>query len=201
MASAASQISLGLCQAYQAAVGGYACEVNFANQPGAPAGPAAPPIDPAVIARAALLRLPIPEPVAHIGPDPANNEWNMTAVGYPMWLWTDDTLVHTSTITEQGITLTLTARRTTTRFDTGDGNIVYCGTTTPWNRNSIPGQPSPTCGHTYMQPSLPETYALTATTHWTVTWEALGQTGTLPFQRTGPAAAVPVGELHAVRTR
>jgi hypothetical protein len=42
---------------------------------------------------------------------------------------------------------------------------------------------------------------VTATTVWNVEWAALGQSGTLPFERTGAATELPVGELHAVRTR
>jgi hypothetical protein len=139
-------------------------------------------------------------PEAQIGPPPSVNEWNMAAVGYPLWFWTSDTDTHATTITEQGITLTLTATRRTTRFDLGDGTTLFCGTTTPWGPHIEPGAESPTCGHRYEEPSLPGTYAVTATTVWDVTWSALGQTGTLDFERTGPAVQLPVGELHALRT-
>ncbi|WP_432559967.1 hypothetical protein [Granulicoccus sp. GXG6511] len=123
----------------------------------------------------------------------------MAAVGYPLWLWTDDEDTHTATITEQGITLTMTATRRTTTFDLGDGTRIHCGTTTPWTTSVEPGAESPTCGHRYEHPSLPGTYAVTATTVWDITWAALGQTGTLDFERTGPALDLPVGELHALR--
>lgn len=167
----------------------------------APGAPAAPAIDPGVLAREALLQLPIPMPEAHVGPPPSINEWNMVAVGYPLWLWTDDTDTHTTTVTEQGITLTLTASRRTTRFDLGDGTRIFCGTTTPWHHGVEPGTPSPTCGHAYQQPSPPgDPYAVTATTVWDITWTALGQSGTLDLERTGPTTPLEVGELHALRT-
>ncbi|MDO5681618.1 MAG: hypothetical protein Q4G46_02150 [Propionibacteriaceae bacterium] len=163
---------------------------------------AVPAVNPVVIARAAALRLPIPLPEAQVGPPPHVNEWNMVAVGYPLWLWTDGPDTHTATITQQGITLTLSATRRTTRFDLGDGTRVFCGRTTSWHPGVEPGAPSPTCGHVYKKPSPPgSTFAVTATTVWDITWTALGATGTLELERTGPPTNLPVGELHALRTR
>lgn len=198
-----------------ATAGADACERGIASgrgltyplEPGGaaarvPAAAGVPAIDPVVIVRSALARLPIPMPEAKIGPDPSLNEWNMAAVGYPLWLWVDGTEQYSTIITEDGITLTLTANRQSTRFSTGDGNTKTCGAMTPWTENVEPGTPSPTCGHLYEKPSLPGgTYGVTATTVWNVEWTALGQSGTLPFERTGPATELPVGELHAVRLR
>lgn len=158
--------------------------------------------DPEVVARQAMLRLPIPLPEAKIGPPPEINEWNMAAVGYPLWLWVEGPDIHTATITERGITLTMTARRVTTRFDLGDGTVIACGMTPVWYFEVEPGTPSPGCGHRYRQPAPQgETYPVVATTVWRVTWTALGRSGTLPLERTGPAYRLPVGELHALRTR
>lgn len=167
----------------------------------APGAPAAPPVDPVVLARSAVAQLPIPMPQTQIGPDPNVNEWNMMAVGYPLWLWVDGSDQLATTVTEQGITLNLLARRTSTRFDMGDGNQQQCAYTPQWHQGVAPGTPSPGCGHVYEQPSLPQgNYRVTATTVWTVEWSALGESGTLPFERTGPSTDLPVGELVAVRT-
>lgn len=177
--------------------------VNGAGGAGAGGG-AAPvvQVDPAVAARAAVARLNIPMPVAQVGPNPTVNEWNMAAVGYPLWLWIDGPATHRVTVTEQGITITLVATRRTTGFNMGDGTTHWCGAMPPWTPAVAPGQPSPSCGHVYQQPSLPGgTYAVTATTRWDVQWAALGQSGTIPFERTGPATQLPVGEVVAVRTR
>ena len=43
-------------------------------------------------ARQAILRMNLPLPTPHIGPDPTTNEWNMAVVGYPLW-WTVPALV------------------------------------------------------------------------------------------------------------
>lgn len=162
---------------------------------------AAPVVDPAVAARSAAARLPIPMPYAKIGPDPNINEWKMTAVGYPLWLWVEGSDQLETTVTEQGITLNLRASRISTRFDMGDGNQKMCAYTPRWHAGVEPGTPSPGCGHVYQQPSLPKgNYSVTATTVWEVDWAALGETGTVAFERTGPPTELPVGELVAVRT-
>lgn len=173
-----------------------------------PAGPGAagvagvPVVDPVVVARHAVLRLSIPVPEVQVGPPPEVNEWKMAAVGYPLWFWVEGVDRHAATVTEQGITVGLQARRVTTRVDTGDGNWMYCGMTPAWYAAVEPGTPSPGCGYRYQLPSLPEgSYEVTATTVWQVEWTALGQTGTLDLERTGPAYQLPVGELHALRIR
>lgn len=206
-AAAAAQAEFDACIARNATapiatICGFIPDALPGGAAAAAAGPGVPPVDPAVVARVAVARLPIPMPEAKVGPDPSVNEWNMAAVGYPLWFWTEGPDEYATTVTEQGITLSLTAHRQTTRFDTGDGDRILCGTSTPWNPGIEPGAPSPTCGHVYERPSLPNgTFAVTATTVWNVEWAALGQSGTIPFERTGPVTPLPVGELHAVRTR
>lgn len=85
-----------------------------------------PPPDPRVVAREAVARMRLPEATAHVGPDPYANEWRMTAVGYPQWLWTDSPVGQQVSVTEQGITIELDARRTSTTFDLGDGTKKTC---------------------------------------------------------------------------
>ena len=175
-------------------------------QPAAPSGPgpapaAPPPPDPREVARRAVLQLEIPAPNANIGPDPKVNEWKMAVVGYPLWLWTTGPDRIDRTVTEQGITLNLSARRVTTKFDLGDGTVKFCGMTTPYHPGVQPGTESPSCGHRYQEPSLPKgKYSVAATTRWEISWSALGQSGVLPLERQGPVTQLPVGELVSVRT-
>lgn len=167
----------------------------------APAGAPPPPPDPREVARRAVLQLEIPAPDARIGPDPTVNEWKMAVVGYPLWLWVSGPDRIDRTVTEQGITLNLTARRATTKFDLGDGTVKFCGVTTPYHSAVPPGAESPSCGHRYQRPSLPGgRFAVSATTRWEVSWSALGQSGVLPLERRGPVTQLPVGELVSVRT-
>lgn len=117
-----------------------------------------------------------------IGPDPTWNEWNALAIGYPIWYWTNDTPQHT-TLTQDGITITIHATPTHTTINPGDNTPdLTCTTTTPYDRDhTTPGTPSPDCGHTY---TTTGTMTITATTHWTITWTAAQQTGTLTTTRT-----------------
>ncbi|OYO19286.1 hypothetical protein CGZ93_12950 [Enemella dayhoffiae] len=154
-----------------------------------------------MVAQRAVLQLRVPAPVARVGPDPSVNEWKMAVVGYPLWLWAEGQDRYDATVTEQGITLMLSARRTSTRFDLGDGTVKFCGWTTPYHSGVAPAAPSPSCGHRYLRPSPKGgSYAVSATTFWEVTWSGLGQTGTLPLERVGPTMRLPVGELVSVRT-
>ena len=165
----------------------------------APAAP--PPPDPREVARRAVLQLEIPAPTTQIGPEPNVNEWKMAVVGYPLWLWTTGPDRIDRTVTEQGITLNLSARRVTTKFDLGDGTVKFCGVTTPYHQGVQPAAESPSCGHRYQKPSLPKgKYAVSASTRWEISWSALGQSGVLPFERQGPVTQLPVGELVSVRT-
>ena len=77
------------------------------------------------IARSLVVRLQLPDPTPQFGPDPADNEWNMAAVGYPLWLWTNGPRTVTSTTSESGMSFTLRARYRFTTFTLGDGHIPH----------------------------------------------------------------------------
>jgi hypothetical protein len=60
----------------------------------------------------------------------------------------------------------------------GDGATVTCsGPGTPY-ADSYGKKSSPTCGHTYTRQG---TYTVRATSYWTVRWNGLGQSGTIPL--------------------
>ena len=153
------------------------------------------------VVRSLASRLDLPEPTPLVGPDPSVNEWNRSFVGLPIWLWTAGEPTLHSTVTGYGITITMNAQRGTTTFTMGDGNKVTCTRMTPYTKATKPGAASPTCGHTYTWPSLPDgNYTITATSHWTITWTALGYNGTIPLTRTAQRD-LPVGELHSLNTK
>ena len=114
----------------------------------APAAPALSPQEVAYIATA-RLRLSAPEPV--IGPSPDLNEWQMAAVGYPLWLWVDgntDPAPVSDSVADIGVSLD--ARLVSVTFDMGDGHKARCSdVTTRWTRAVRPGEKSPTCGFSY----------------------------------------------------
>ncbi|MFV0452120.1 MAG: hypothetical protein ACK5LS_07735, partial [Propioniciclava sp.] len=153
------------------------------------------------VAREAVLTLAVPDPEIMVGPDPSVNKWNMAVVGFPLWVWTESDDTVSASVTEQGITIELTAVRDKIVFDFGDGTTTTCREMTAYSRTRAGyelGDPSPTCGHMYEYPSLPDgDYTVTATASWTVQWSALGFSGTL----TGESVAtrdIPVGELQAI---
>jgi hypothetical protein len=145
------------------------------------------------------VALRLPDPTPRFGPDPSVNEWKMLAVGYPIWLWTDKPTTLEATATHDGLTMTLTAERTSTSFDLGDGHHLTCTRTTEYPaRPDRYGTPSPACGYTYQKRSRPgHDYTVTATTHWQITWTTAGRTGTLTTTHTG-RRTLPIGELQAL---
>ena len=151
-------------------------------------------VDPGVLAAQAAARLSVPAPAITISPHPSDNQWQVSAVGLPLWVWADDPGPVTSTVTEQGINIVMQASRGTVTFDWGDGTSSVCNQMRPRPTNLDPLTPSPDCGHTYLRRG---DYTITATAGWAVTWQALGQSGTLPLS-TRATSAIPVREFQSL---
>ncbi len=150
------------------------------------------------LARRIVVRLQLPKPTPQFGPDPSVNEWDMAAVGYPLWLWTEGPRTVSSSESAYGLTFTLTARYRSTSFNMGDGSTVRCTRTTVYRRSTPPGTKSPTCGYAYLEAARGDgTYTVTATTHWDIDWSVAGFSGTLPGTHRG-GRELPVGELQAI---
>lgn len=149
------------------------------------------------LARHLVVRLQLPKPTPQFGPDPSDNEWNMIAVGYPLWLWTDGPTTVTATESAYGYTFTLRAHYRSTTFELGDGTTTRCTDTTRYRRTTKPGTASPTCGHTYLEAARDGTYTVSATTHWDVDWSVAGFSGTLPGTHSA-SRELRVGELQAI---
>ncbi|MDN5571229.1 MAG: hypothetical protein L0G22_08255 [Propionibacteriaceae bacterium] len=172
-----------------------------------PADPAAPvasqPVAPPAavvrsLAREAVLTMELPSPEVRVGPDPSVNEWDMAVVGYPLWLWTETAASVEASTTQYGITIVMSAVRDRVVFDMGDGNTMTCRGMSRLPGGTKAGTPSPDCGYAYSWPSLPEgDYTVTATSQWSVTWSALGYSGTVPVE-VSATRELPVGELQAV---
>ncbi|MEL4505504.1 MULTISPECIES: hypothetical protein [unclassified Luteococcus] len=139
----------------------------------------------------------LPEPSIKIGPEPEVNEWKMIAVGQPVWLWTADAKDIDASKTEQGIAVKLVATPASTTIDLGDGKTITCKTSTPRPADAKPMDKSPDCGHTWLKAG---NHTVTASTNWEIQWSALGQSGTLPMERSA-SRTVEVGELASVVVR
>lgn len=159
------------------------------------------PVDVGSVARRAALSLELPAVGPKVGPDPSVNEWNMAVVGHPLWLWVDSSRSVSSSVTEQGIRVSLSARLDRVVFDMGDGGSVSCSRFESYQRSVKPGTPSPSCGYVYQQASLPKgSYRVEATAYWVVSWSALGRSGVVDVPVSG-GRDLPVGELQAVIVR
>lgn len=159
--------------------------------PGQPAAAAPPPPDPYVLAQSAVARIQLPAANPSVAPDPSKNEWNMLAVGLPVWFTADQRQTIDASTTQQGIAISLVASRSTTTFDLGDGTTITCTSMTPRPEDAPAMAKSPDCGHTYLKAG---TYTVRATVQWDIGWSALGQSGTIPMERSD-VIQLEVGEL------
>ena len=177
-------------------------------EPGEPPAPPPPPV--VTIARQAVASLTLPEVNPIVQPDPQWNEWKAYVLGDGLWIWTESPNKLHTTVTQQGITIEITAVRDNIVFDMGDGKQVTCTHTTkyqPLPDDHFGPWDSPDCGYTYRKlpktknPSYPQDwcreYTMTATAHWTITWSALDATGKIPMTRT-QTKRLPIIELQSV---
>lgn len=193
---------------------GVTCEVNteicqgkptMDGPPAAGAGPGAagqPDVTPHQAAQAAIAKLQFTSAGPGAGPTRADNDLPFDApVGYPVWLWADGGTTTDRSVSDSvgGMGVQIAVRFDQMEWNPGDGSgTITCGTGTPWVKGaSAPAAKSPTCGYVYQEMGR---YTLTASTHWTVTWTAGGQTGTVPVEMS-QERAFDVGELQTVLTR
>ena len=66
--------------------------------------------------RGAVAKLKLPDGTPVIAPDPMKNEWHMLAVNYPIWLSTNADASMSANVTRDGIRISMTATRGTTKF-------------------------------------------------------------------------------------
>ena len=152
-------------------------------------------VAPVVLARQAAATLELPTQTVRVGPNPSANQWNMLAVGYPLWLWREGAGTISESVSLGGASLSMTATYRSTTYDMGDGKKVTCTVSTPWVAAAqTPGTPSPTCGHSY---SRPGTYTITGTHTWDLAWSGMGQSGSFPLTNVS-STTIEVGELASI---
>ncbi|GAA1885685.1 hypothetical protein [Asanoa iriomotensis] len=166
-----------------------------------PPGFAAPP-DPAELAARALAQLDLLPPEVGIAPDPAVGPG---LVGLPIWLWVpadgnpgDNVSTWgplTASESERGVTVNLTATVGKIVWDMGNDETVTC--TNPGTPYVRQGGKSPTCGFDGYRAA--GTFSVQATTTWSVTWDAGGETGTIDgVTRESEPAQIQIDELQVV---
>ncbi|WP_432167971.1 ATP/GTP-binding protein [Streptomyces sp. bgisy031] len=143
-----------------------------------PAGqPAAPQIDPEVLAHRAVDSMKL------LGPEIANpRAAGKYVVGMPTWMWVDESPTtfgpNTATATAGGVTVTATAKVSSIRWNMGDGTEPEtCDGPGTKYQASMGKAKSPDCGHVYEQASSTSKggkFHGTATATWTIAWQVTG---------------------------
>lgn len=132
----------------------------------------------------------VPEP----GPD------RLGLVGLPTWMWAANpgptTLgPQTRSLGAGGVSVTLTAQVTSTRWEMGDGGVVTCrGAGTPYE-DRYGAIDSPTCGYRYAEQG---TYTVRALTNWSAVWRSnTGEDGVFTWQVVS-STEINMGEAQAL---
>lgn len=178
---------------------------RFVILPPRQAGRGAPPDPlptPGELAQEAVQQTPLPLPTAEMSPAPPIRQ----LVNLPVFLWIDSAqwVPQTASASAGGVTSTVTATPSRVVWDMGDGESVTCDAPgTPY----VPGvaddlQPSD-CQHTYRRSSARaanETFTVTTTMEWGVTWVAVGAPGggNLGTARRSSTTAVQVAEIQTL---
>ena len=178
----------------------------------APFNSPGPVADPATLAREAFNKIPFPTPVPHLGPD------TLLAVNRWLYLSVDDPGVLSASAAVPTLSVTATARLSSTRWSMGELTAPDSGVRVPAftcrGAGTKPGPAAtvsvaephdPGCAYWYRLRSLPErtagagTWPVTVSTTWTVDWSATnGMSGTATRTQTSPPLNVSVGEWRTV---
>lgn len=156
-----------------------------------------PPPDPRELAQQAISQMGLRHIGVGMAPPPGAG--NVGVIGLPTWMWVADpgpqtTGPQTQSASLRGFTVTATATLADITWSMGDGTTVVChGAGTPYDP-SYGARPSPDCGHTYTKSG---DYTVTATSHWTVAWEGIGENGVIPLTFT-TSTTVTEAELQAI---
>ncbi|WP_052665145.1 hypothetical protein [Nitriliruptor alkaliphilus] len=157
----------------------------------------------------ATLDLPSPR-LRHLY-DSAPDGQVLGVVGAESWWWTDVSEPVTARAEDGPLWVEVTAQPQGLEVDPGDGSpSLTCptgGTRYDFGRSYYDQVGGSDCFHVYERTSAAqpdETYTVTATVRWTLTWVAggpLAGAGTLPADTTIETVALPVGEIQSVVSR
>ncbi len=133
----------------------------------------------------------------------------------PVWLWIQDPGALSITVTVPGLSVTATAKITSTEWAPGEpynnpdqhGSLVSSFTCQGLGTQPPSAQPTsgtPPCGYTYIWKSTADRtngsgrWPLTVTAHWTVTWTATNGAGGALALQSANTVGVHVGEYRTV---
>jgi hypothetical protein len=167
-------------------------------------GAAAPPPDPAVLARRALERMVLTVPDVHLAPAPPAK----TYVGLETWLWlpAQQWAALTESVTAGGTTVTVTAEPRRVVWEMGAGSTVCYDPGRVWVIGQMSESSTTSCQYTYEQVSdfQPDQRFQVAATivfraDWTCSGDCLADSGSLGEVEGLPGrSAIRVGERQSV---
>jgi hypothetical protein len=157
-------------------------------------------VDPRVLAERAAAALNLPDPAMRTSPEHDH------VVQLASWLWipADQWHPHHVSATAGPVTSTVTATPTRITWDMGNGDQVACdGPGTPYRHTHASDPDASDCAYTYRHSSAGqpgETYQITATIDWDLTWTATGAAGggSLGTTSTSTTQPVRVTEIQAL---
>ena len=162
-----------------------------------------------MLARVAVERMDLHAPDIGLWPEPLEElPTGHNYVGWHNWMWIRDPGPTTwgpitKTVTEAGYAITATAAVTKVTWEMGNGDTKVCDKGMEhlaWQKDD---KPSPTCGYVYHQRG---DYTITATAHWVIVWNGLGQQGTIEMDLSSQvhtsvieafAVNIPNGRRHS----
>ncbi len=155
-----------------------------------------PVISPEQAAQQVIAKLKFTAADPQAGPNRDHHDFPFdTAVGYPVWLWTTGGTGSDSVTESVGpLEVSISIKVDRVIWNLGDGATLRCDKGTKWRRGTTAGMKSPTCGHVYKAPGR---YTIEATSQWTITWSAGGESGTMPYSITADRP-FEVGEIHVL---
>lgn len=166
-----------------------------------PTGPAAPPVNPAVLGRQALSRLTLPLPTIEMAPPTDRDQ----LVNVSSWLWVASAVWRSMSATAAAgpVSATATAAPAEVVWSMGDGHTVTCrGPGVPYDSSNTSA--TTYCSYTWTTSSAGQpdgAYHVTATVYYQAAWAAAGVRGGGSFGLiAGPSAtvAVRVAESQAI---
>jgi hypothetical protein len=142
-----------------------------------PSAPAAPLVDPELLAQEAKQDLALPLPGVRTSPPSEQDQ----LVNLPTWLWVEDWSPRSATASVPGVSSTVTATPTRVVWDMGNGDQVVCrGPGKPYDLSLKEHQQSSDCTYTYRASSAGQPgqrFQASATMTWSVSWTASGAPG------------------------
>lgn len=169
---------------------------------GKPAAPAAPAVNPVVLARQAVSHLGLGALSIHMAPPTSADQ----LVGLASWLWVTGWQPRSASAAAGPVSATVRAAPTEVVWDLAGHQVTCTGAGTAYQPGTPAAAQRTSCSYTWTRSSAGApggTFPVSATVYWQVTWSAHGAPGGGSLGRiAGPPAAVSVAvaEAQAINT-